>query len=411
MPSGRRRIDRSAIDGAESRIALVVRARGEPMTLTIERPTAHVPLSQPSITDDDRAAVLEVLSTPTLSLGPRVRAFEQAIAAYVGAAEGVAVNSGTSGLHLCLAAAGVGPGDEVITTPFSFVASANCALYQGAIPVFADIDPVTLNIDPARVADRINERTKAIVPVDVFGQPCALEELVVLAGERGITVVEDSCEAIGAERNHRRIGTQGKAAVFAFYPNKQMTTGEGGVVVTDDGDFAQAMRSMCNQGRDDAGTWMNHVRLGFNYRLDEMSAALGLSQLKRLDDILERRERVARWYTERLRFLDGLSVPTVAPATTRMSWFVYVVRLDEGIDRRALMAALDEDGVPSRPYFVPIHLQPFYRERFGYGPGDFPVTERIAHTTLALPFFTDMTEDQVDYVCERIAVHLSSRAR
>jgi len=366
----------------------------------------RIPLSQPSIHADDIAAVLGVLRTPSLSMGPRVQEFEQAMARYAGTTEAVAVNSGTSGLHLCLAAAGLGAGDEVITTPFSFVASANCILYQGATPAFVDIDPLTLNIDPNRVEERITGRTRAIVAVDVFGQSCAIEDLLDIAERRGLCVVRDSCEAIGGERHGRRIGPQGLASVFAFYPNKQMTTGEGGVVVTDDADLARVVRSMSNQGRDDDGTWMNHVRLGYNCRLDEMSAALGISQLRRLDQILERRDLVASWYNERLAGTDGVQIPYVAPETTRMSWFVYVVRLDPGIDRDRLMDELQEDGVPSRPYFVPIHLQPLYRQRFSLGPGDFPLTERIARTTLALPFFTDMTESQVDYVCDRVVARL-----
>jgi perosamine synthetase len=365
-------------------------------------PRTRVPLSQPWITDDDVAAVLHVLRTPTLSLGPMARAFERAVADYVGAAEAVAVSSGTGGLHLCLAASGIGPGDEVVTSPFSFVASANCALYQGATPVFADVDPLTFNIDPNQVAERISDRTRALIPVDVFGQPAAIEDLIAQADRHDLVLVQDACEAIGAERNGRRIGTLGQAAVFAFYPNKQMTTGEGGMIVTNDRAYAAVLRSLSNQGRDDQGTWMNHVRLGYNYRLDEMSAALGLSQVARLDEIVARRQRVASWYTERLGRLEGVRVPHVAPETSRMSWFVYVIRLDERIDRDALIAALEEDGVPSRPYFVPIHLQPLYRERFGYRPGDFPVTEQIARTTLALPFYTLMPEEQVDYVCERL---------
>jgi perosamine synthetase len=363
----------------------------------------RVPLSQPSINAEDVAAVLAVLRTPSLSLGPKVREFERAMAAYAGTAEAVALNSGTSGLHLCLAAAGIGPGDEVITTPFSFIASANCALYQGARPVFVDIDPRTLTIDPEQVERRVGPRTRALLPVDVFGQPAAIEDLLDIAARRKLRVIRDACEAIGAERNGRRVGTQGTASVFAFYPNKQMTTGEGGIVVTDDRALAGVIRSMANQGRDDQGTWMNHVRLGYNYRLDEMSAALGLSQLARLDAILDRRAQVAAWYNERLAGLDAVTTPYVAPETTRMSWFVYVVQLEPSIDRADLIAALDADGVPTRPYFVPIHLQPLYRQRFGYRTGDFPVTERIARTTLALPFFTDMSQDQVDYVCERLA--------
>ena len=364
----------------------------------------QVPLSQPSINDDDIEAVLSVLRTPTLSIGPKVTAFEQAVADFVGTAHGVAVNSGTSGLHLCLDAIGVGEGDEVITSPFSFVASANCIMYGGAKPVFADIDPDTLALDPAKVEAAVTDRTKAMIPVDVFGQPCPIEDLHAVAQRHNLRIVQDSCEAIGAERNGEKVGTPkyADAAVFAFYPNKQMTTGEGGMIVTSDDDMARVMQSLRNQGRDDAGTWMNHVRLGYNYRLDEMSAALGLSQISRIDQILDGRDRVASMYTERLSDVPGVKVPYIDPATTRMSWFVYVIQVEEGIDRNAVMERLDANGVPSRPYFVPIHLQPLYRDRFGFNEGDFPVTERIAKTTLAIPFYTDMPVDQVDYVCQQI---------
>ena len=256
----------------------------------------------------------------------------------------------------------------------------------------------------------ITPRTRALLPVDVFGQPAPIEELGTLAERHGLALIQDACEAIGAERRGRRVGGQATAAVFAFYPNKQLTTGEGGAIVTNDADLARVARSLCNQGRDDNGTWMNHVRLGYNYRLDEMSAALGLSQVARLDQILDRRDRVAGWYAERLTGIDGVRPPYVAPETTRMSWFVYVVRLEEEVDRAELMAGLEEDGVPTRPYFVPIHLQPLYKERFGYRLGDFPVTEQVARTTLALPFFTDMDEDQVDYVCDRLARRLKHHA-
>lgn len=364
----------------------------------------QVPLSQPSINQDDIDAVLAVMKTPTLSIGPQVRAFEEAVAAYTGVAEAVAVNSGTSGLHVCLAASGVESGDEVITSPFSFVASANCAIYQGATPIFADIDPDTLNIDPAQIEAKITDRTRAIIPVDVFGQPCDIEAIGAIARQHDLTIVQDACEAIGAERNGQRVGSHPdvKAAVFAFYPNKQMTTGEGGIVVTDDPEYARVLRSLSNQGRDDAGTWMNHVRLGYNYRLDEMSAAIGRTQIARLDDILDRRAQVAAWYTERFATVDAVTVPFVPPETTRMSWFVYVIRLDPRVDRTEFIARLDADGVPSRPYFVPIHLQPYYRERYGFKPGDFPVTEAVAQTTLAIPFFSDMSLDQVEYVVDRI---------
>lgn len=371
----------------------------------------QVPLSRPWITEADVQAVVEALRTPWLSLGPRVTAFEEALAGYVGAAAAVAVSSGTAGLHLCLAAAGVGPGDEVVTTPFSFIASANCALYQGATPVFADVDPVTLTLDPGQAEARLTPRTRAVVAVDVFGQPAAVEELQGVCERHGLDLIVDACESIGAERRHQRVGRCGKATVFAFYPNKQMTTGEGGIIVTADRAFAAVLRSLSNQGRDDDGTWMNHVRLGYNYRLDELSAALGLSQLRRLDEILARRAALAAAYAERLAALEGVEAPPVAAETTRMSWFVYVVRLAEGVDREALMAALAEDGVPTRPYFVPIHLQPLYRQRFGYRPGSFPVTERAARSTLALPFFTEMSLNQVDYVCSRLACRLPRAAR
>ena len=374
--------------------------------MTVPMKPMQIPLSQPWISAEDVDAVLSVLASPVLSLGPKLRGFERAIAAYVGAAEAVAVNSGTSGLHLCLAALDIGPGDEVVTSPFSFVASANAAIYQGARPVFADIDPLTLTIDPQQVEARIGPRTRAILPVDVFGQPAAFEAITAIADRNGLVVVRDACEAIGAERNGCRVGSDGTPTVFAFYPNKQMTTGEGGIVVTSDPGIARLVRSMSNQGRDDNGTWMTHVRLGYNYRLDEMSAALGITQLARLDQILDRRACVAAWYTERLERLGAVQTPWIATETTRMSWFVYVIRLAAEIDRTALMADLETDGVPTRPYFVPIHLQPFYRERFGYRGGEFPVTEAVARTTLALPFFSEMTEEQVDYVCSRLASRL-----
>jgi perosamine synthetase len=366
-----------------------------------------VPMSQPSLNDDDIQAVVDVLSGSSLSMGPQIAAFEREMASYIGAGEGIGVNSGTSGLHLCLSALEVGPGDEVITSPFSFVASANCAIYVGARPVFADIDRETLNLDPERVAAAITPKTRTVLPVDVFGQPADLDAISTLATRHRLSVVQDSCEAIGAERNGVRIGAAADAAVFAFYPNKQMTTGEGGMIVTSNPDLARVMRSQANQGRDDAGTWMNHVRLGFNYRLDEMSAALGRSQLARIDRILDRRSRVAAWYDERLGSISGIGTPFVAPETTRMSWFVYVIRTEDGVDRDGLVTELAAQGIPSRPYFVPIHLQPYYRNTFGYKPGDFPVTEEVAARTIALPFFTDMTQDQVDLVGTRVEQSLA----
>lgn len=366
--------------------------------------TRTVPLSAPWINQDDIDAVLAVLQTSHLSIGPQVKAFERAVADRVGVKHGLAVNSGTSGLHLILEALGIGEGDEVITTPFSFVASANCIIYTGATPVFVDIDPDTLAIDPARIEAAITPRTKAIIPVDVFGQPCPIEEISAIAKRHNLAVVQDSCEAIGAVRNGKEVGGAEycDAAVFAFYPNKQMTTGEGGIVVTNSDDLARAIDSLRNQGRDDAGTWMNHVRVGYNYRLDEMSAALGLSQVNRLDQILDHRDNVAKMYQQRLTGVQGITVPQVLPETSRMSWFVYVVQLDEGIDKGEVIRQLDDRGVPSRPYFSPIHLQPVYREKFGFQGGEYPVTEAISQRTLAIPFYSLMPEDEVDYVCEQL---------
>lgn len=389
--------------------------------------TERIPMASPDITDVERRAVQEVLGTSHLSFGPFLERFEAEFASAVGARHAIAVSSGTAGLHLSLIAAEVGTGDMVITSPFSFVASANPILYEGGIPIFVDVDPETLNIDPARAAEAAAELAvgpsgarrwlppalrqedtlpsgllKALLPVHVFGQPADLASLVEIAGEHGLTLVEDACEAIGAEHRGRMAGTFGDAAVFAFYPNKQMTTGEGGMIVTDHDDWDALFRSLRNQGRDVFDAWLEHSRLGYNYRMDEMSAALGVVQLSRLDELLSGRRRAARLYEERLEAVEGVQAPRVHPATTRMSWFVYVVRLDPGVDRDAVMVSLEESGIPSRPYFTPIHLQPFYQRRFGFGRGDFPVTEQVARSTLALPFFGGMTEGQVERVCERL---------
>ncbi len=374
-----------------------------------------IPMSSPDIAPEDVELVNQVLHTPNLSMGPMIEQFEAEWARRNGTRFAVGVVNGTAGLHLTVIAAGVGVGDEVITTPFSFVASSNVMLYQGATPVFADIDPQTLNIDPNQVEARIKERiaaggrVKAILPVHVFGQPADMDVLMEIAERYDLVVIEDACEAIGAERKGKAAGTFGKAAVFAFYPNKQMTTGEGGMIVTDDEEWARLFRSLRNQGRDDDGTWLRHIRLGYNYRLDEMSAALGLAQLRRIGLLLEKRDRVAQMYNQRLAKMNGVQIPVVAPQTTHISWFVYVIRLAPEIDRDWVMQELAEQGIPSRPYFAPIHLQPFYRERFGFKEGAFPVTERVARSTLALPFHANLEESQVDYVCETLSQVLSSR--
>jgi perosamine synthetase len=394
-----------------------------------------IPMSSPVLTADDIAAVNAVLSTPILSIGPQIDAFEQAGASYVAAKHAIGVNSGTAGLHLGVIAADVQPGDLVITTPFSFIASANSILYERGVPVFVDVDPQTGSIDPARVVETVealrqetgsrkqeargerqdrwlprsirNQKSeignlKAILPVHAFGQPCDIDPILEIAKRHGLRVIEDACEAIGAEYKGRKAGTLGDMGVFAFYPNKQMTTGEGGLIVTNDDVWADLFRSLRNQGRDVFDAWLNHTRLGYNYRLDEMSAALGLSQIKRIDDLLAKRARVAGWYNERLAGEELIEVPHLAPTTTRMSWFVYVVRIKPPAARDAVMQRLAEAGVPSRPYFTPIHLQPFYRDKFGYQRGDFPVTEYLGDVSLALPFSGVMTEEQVDYVCQQL---------
>ncbi|MBI3741911.1 MAG: DegT/DnrJ/EryC1/StrS family aminotransferase [Chloroflexi bacterium] len=372
-------------------------------------------MSEPDITQVEIDAVNRVLQTPHLSIGPVIDEFEHAWARFVGARYAVGVSSGTAGLHCAVIAAGVGAGDEVITTPFSFVASANVMLYQNATPIFADIDSQTLNIDPNQVEDKIKSRLragarfKAIMPVHVFHQPCDMDPLMEIAARYDLLVIEDACEAMGAQYNGRAVGTFGKAAVFAFYPNKQMTTGEGGMIVTDDTEWAQLFRSLRNQGRDENGTWLHHIRLGYNYRLDELSAALGLAQLSRIDELLEKRERVAQMYNARLRGMPGVQIPFIAPQTTRSSWFVYVVRIASEIDRDAVLRELAARGIPARPYFTPIHLQPFYRTRFGFQEGDFPITEQVARTTLALPFHSNLNAEKIDFIGETLSQILDSR--
>ena len=393
-----------------------------------------IPLAGVDVGPAEIELVNAVLRTPYLSRGPYIRQFEEAFARYLGVAHAVAVSSGTAGLHLAMIAAGVEAGDLVITTPFSFVASANCILYQGAIPVFVDVDPATGNIDPALVAQAAHDLTqggpaaqrwlppsipnrqstignlKSILPVHIFGQPCDMNALREVAARNGLCLVEDACEALGAEYRGQRVGTFGQASVFAFYPNKQMTTGEGGMLATDREEWAGLFRSLRNQGRDRSGTWLNHVRLGYNYRLPEMSAALGLAQLRRIDELLGKRDRVAARYAERLRTVDGVAVIEPAPGTTRLSWFVYVVRLDEGVDRDAVMGYLGDRGIPTRPYFVPIHLQPLYRERFGYREGMYPAAEAAGASTLALPFHHGLADEEIEYVCAclRAAIEATS---
>jgi perosamine synthetase len=339
--------------------------------------------------------VLEVLRSGRLSLGPVAAEFERGLAARVGAAHGVAVSSGTTGLHLALRAVGVSDGDEVVTTPFSFVASANVAVYERATPIFADIDPVTLNLDPAAAAAAVTERTTALLPVHVFGYPADMVAFEAL----GLPIVEDACEALGAQyADGGAVGGRGHPAVFAFYANKQLTTGEGGLVTTDDPALKQRLDSERNQGRAPDMDWLDHDRLGFNYRLSDIACALGLAQLERLDEMLAGRGRVAGLYREALAGLEEVTLPCEDRDGARRSWFVYVVQLPRGADRDDTIRALAKRGVPAKPYFPAIHLMTFYRERFGHREGEFPVCEDVAARSIALPFFPAMTEGQIAQV-------------
>jgi len=356
--------------------------------------TDRINLSAPWIDERDEERVLEVLRSGWLSLGPTGPRFEAMLADAVDAPYCAAVSSGTTGLHLCMHIAGVGPGDEVITSSYSFVASANCAIYEGATPVFADIDPRTYNLDPAAVAAAITPRTKAIVGVDIFGYPCELDELLALCEEHGIVFVEDACEALGAEYKGRRLGSHGHMATWAFYPNKQMTTGEGGAVTTGSEEEHALLVSLRNQGRLETSSWLQHGRLGFNYRLDDLSAALGIGQLEKLERILEARREVAARYGELLRGVD-VEPPLGDDADHVRSWFVYVVKLPAGVDRDAVMARMSEQGIATAPYLPSIHLQSYMRERYGFREGMLPVSEDCSARTMALPFHARLqTEDQ-----------------
>ena len=367
--------------------------------------TRRVPLAGPWLTEREEELALDVMRSGWLSLGPTGPRFEEAFADYVGAPWCAAVSSGTAGLHLRMRLAGVGPGDEVITTPYSFVASANCALYEGATPVFADIDSRTLNIDPAAIEAGITERTKAVVPVDIFGYPCELDPIREVCERHGLYLAQDACEALGAEYKGRRLGSHGHPAVFAFYPNKQMTTGEGGTVTSGSEEEYRLLVSLRNQGRADSGGWLHHSRFGYNYRLDDLSAALGIGQLERIDEILESRAEVAARYT---RMLAGVDVETPIPDDLdhKRSWFVYVVKLAPGVDRDRVIAELDRAGVASAPYVPCIHLQPYMRERFGFAEGLCPVAEDVSRRTLALPFFPQLEAEDQERVVEALRAAL-----
>jgi perosamine synthetase len=369
----------------------------------------NIPLSQPDITAAEIEEVVAVLRSTRLSLGPKMEEFEASVSDYVGQPFGIAVSSGTAGLHLCIRALGMGPGDEVIVPSFTFIAAANAIRYEGATPVFVDIDPLSLNLDPARVEEAITPRTRAIIAVHTFGVPAEMDTLLDIAERHDLRIIEDACEAIGAEYDGRRVGTFGDAAVFAFYPNKQITTGEGGMVVTRDPHLATAIRAMRNQGRYDSDHWHQHSVLGWNYRLSEINCALGCAQMRRLDHILSIRKTVARTYDEALRNVEGIEPPPLQLSRRQISWFVYVVRLAPRFsqqDRDAIARNLINQGIGCGRYFAPIHTQPAYNLPIAH---PLPVTEAVSSHTLALPFFNLLDEKNILQIAELLEKVVNSR--
>jgi perosamine synthetase len=376
----------------------------------------QIPLSRPEFREREETLLLEAFRSGRLSLGPMLESFEKKFAFWVGVDDAVAVSSGTAALHLGVRGLGWGEGDEVLTSPYSFVASANCLLYERARPVFCDVDPVTLNLDPAAAADAVTEKTTGILPIHVLGWPAAMPQLEELAARQGLGILEDACEAIGAvDSEGRRVGTRGNPAAFAFYPNKQMTTGEGGMLIPTGPEEAARYRSERNQGRAVDMEVLEHDRLGFNYRLSELACALGIGQVERIEELLLRRSYVAAAYEQRLTALtadhggggeDGLLIAAAEHGNERRSWFVYVVQLPVSVDREAVISSLAEQGIPSKAYLPCLHLFPHLRE-LGYREGQFPIAERAGARSLGLPFFTSMREGQVDQVCEALTAALS----
>jgi len=370
----------------------------------------RINLSRPDITQAEIDAVCRVLTGPNLSLGPKLGEFEDALAAYIGRKRGVAVNSGTSGLFLCMKALGIAPGDEVITTPFTFIASVTPIMMAGATPVFVDIDPVSLNIDPAKIEEKITKKTRAILPVVVFGNPAGLDEVCRIAARHNLPVIEDSCEGLGSVLGDKKVGSFGSMSVFGFYPNKQITTGEGGMVLTDDEKLADACVSLRNQGRSKMGGWLAHEQLGYNFRLSDINCALGIVQLSRLADFIGKRRHVAEMYQRFLADDDRLIVPQ-EPVDCRMAWFVFVVRLVEKYtlsQRDTILNDMLESRIQVSNYFPPAYLQPFMVEKFGYKQGDFPITDSVCKSTIALPFHNNLSPEEVEIVCSELKNCLDS---
>jgi perosamine synthetase len=366
-------------------------------------------MSAPDLDESDERAVIDVLRSGRLALGSKAADFERAVAEYTGARHAVAVSSGTAALHLIVKALGIGEGDEVLVPSFSFAASANVLLYERARPVFVDIEPDTFNLDPRLLEKNITGRTRAIMAVDAFGHPAEWDEINSVAGRYGLKVIDDSCEALGAEYKGRRVGTFGDAAAFAFYPNKQITTGEGGMIVTSDDRIASVCRSLRNQGRGEMGPWLEHERLGYNYRMDEMSAALGANQMRRIESFLQKRQRVAAVYERKLSGFSWLRTPVTRP-NVRASWFVYVIVLAEGLNSSRIIPRLEQQGIPARAYFSPVHLQPYIPAAYSVKDGELQVTNSIAGRTIALPFHNRLTESEIDRVTSALARAVASAA-
>ncbi len=358
-------------------------------------------LGPPYLTIDELKAVEKVIRSGQLSLGKETEKFETEMARYSGAKYAVACSSGTTALHLSVVAGGISENDEVITSPFSFVASTNCFLYQKAKPVLVDIDKESFNLDPSKIEAKINKNTKAILGVDIFGYPAEWEQIINIAKKHDLKIIEDAAEALGAEYKSKKLGSLGHPTVFAFYPNKQITTGEGGMVVLNDKKTYQLIKGLANQGRGPDMKWLKHPFLGYNYRMTEISAALGREQLKKIDQFLENRSQIAKWYKERLNQIDGISFLKENDTNHKRSWFVYVVRLDKRFDRDKVIIKLHQLGIPAKAYLPSIHLQP-YMKSYGFKLGDFPVCESVSRSTLSLPFYTGMKETTVSQVCDRL---------